>query len=90
MPVTDNTSTGDRVVREKATEPGQVGSPMSGVIVALKVGAGNKVKEGETVATLSAMKMESSLRATKDGVVKRVVVNVGDKVDGDDLIMEIE
>jgi len=90
MPVTDNTSTGDRVVREKAKEPGQIGSPMGGVIVALKVSAGNKVKEGETVATLSAMKMESSLRAPKDGVVKRVLVNVGDKVDGDDLVMEIE
>jgi biotin carboxyl carrier protein len=36
------------------------------------------------------MKMESSLRAPCDGVVKRVVVNVGDKVDGDDLVMEIE
>ena len=92
MPVTDNASliAGDRVVREKAREPGHVGSPMSGVIVALKVSAGNVVREGETVATLSAMKMESSLRAPKDGVVKRVLVNLGDKVDGDDLVMEIE
>jgi pyruvate carboxylase len=90
MPVTDLSKKGDRVARDKATEPGHVGAPMSGVVVALKVQAGNEVKEGETVATLSAMKMESSLRAPKDGVVKRVLVNVGDKVDGDDLVMEIE
>jgi pyruvate carboxylase len=90
MPVTDKTAIGDRVVREKAVEAGQVGAPMSGVVVALKVQAGNVVKEGETVATLSAMKMESSIRATKSGVIKKVLVNVGDKVDGDDLIMEIE
>lgn len=90
MPVTDLSKKGDRIVREKATEPGHVGAPMSGVVVALKVQAGNEVKEGETVATLSAMKMESSLRATKNGVVKRVLVNVGDKIDGDDLVMEIE
>lgn len=90
MPVTDLSKNGDRIVREKATEPGHVGSPMSGVVVALKVKAGNIVEEGETVATLSAMKMESSLRATKSGVVKRVLVNVGDKVAGDDLVMEIE
>lgn len=93
MPVTDNASltAGDRVVREKAREPANhVGSPMSGVIVALKVSVGNEVREGETVATLSAMKMESSLRAPKDGVVKRVLVNVGDKVDSDDLVMVIE
>ena len=90
MPVTDRTVIGDRMIREKATEPGHVGAPMTGVVVALKVQAGNIVKEGEAVATLSAMKMESSLRATKSGVVKRVLVNVGDKVDGDDLVMEIE
>ena len=90
IPVTDLSDTGDRVVREKATEPHHVGSPMSGVIVALKVKAGNEVTEGESLATLSAMKMESSLRAPKTGVVKRVLVNVGDKVEGDDLVMEIE
>lgn len=90
IPVTDQTAREGQVVREKAKEPGHVGSPMSGVIVGLKVSLGNEVQEGETVATLSAMKMESSLRAPKAGVVKRVLVNVGDKVDGDDLVMEIE
>jgi pyruvate carboxylase len=90
MPVTDHSSEDERVVREKATDPGQVGSPMSGVIVNLKVKVGDRVKEGEPVATLSAMKMETSIPATAAGVVKRMIVNVGDKVDGDDLLMEIE
>jgi biotin carboxyl carrier protein len=36
------------------------------------------------------MKMETSIRATTTGVVKRIVVNVGDKVEGDDLLLEIE
>jgi pyruvate carboxylase len=90
MPVTDTTSKDKRVVREKAVDPGQVGSPMSGVVVGLKVKAGDTVTEGETVATLSAMKMETSIRATASGVVQRVIVNVGDKVEGDDLLMQIE
>lgn len=91
MPVSDLCNEGSCVVREKASDPARdVGSPMSGVIVALKVKAGNEVKEGETVATLSAMKMESSLRAPRDGVVKRVIVNVGDNVEADDLVMQIE
>jgi pyruvate carboxylase len=90
MPVTDHNSDDERVVREKASEPGQVGSPMSGVIVGLKIKAGDTVKEGEPVATLSAMKMETSIPATASGVVKRVIVNVGDKVDSDDLLLEIE
>jgi biotin carboxyl carrier protein len=34
--------------------------------------------------------METSIPATATGVIKRVIVNVGDKVDGDDLLMVIE
>jgi pyruvate carboxylase len=90
MSVTDQSIASAGVAREKAKSPGQVGSPMPGVVVDVKVKTGDVVKEGETVATLSAMKMETSVPATSTGVVKRVVVNVGDKVDGDDLLVEIE
>jgi pyruvate carboxylase len=89
MPVSDKSSEGVRAVRRKAVEFGHVGAPMTGVLVALKVQAGNVVKEGEPVATLSAMKMETSILATASGVVKQILVTVGDKVDGDDLLMEI-
>lgn len=90
MPVTDQTIESGDAVREKATEPGQVGAPMTGVVVGLKVKVGDEVSEGYAVATLSAMKMETSIPATASGLVKRVTVNVGDKVNGDDLIVEIE
>jgi pyruvate carboxylase len=90
MPVTDMSAESITTLREKATGPNQVGSPMPGVVVGLKVHAGDEVAEGESVATLSAMKMETSIPATVSGTVKRVVVNVGDKVEGDDLILEIE
>lgn len=88
--VTDNSVEGVGLIREKAKGPNQVGSPMPGVVVGLKVKAGDKIKEGETVATLSAMKMETSIPATATGTVQRVLVNVGDKVEGDDLIVEIK
>lgn len=90
VPVTDKTQSGERTVREKATQPNHVGAPMTGVVVGLKVTEGNRVEEGEPVATLSAMKMETSIPAPVAGVVKRVLVTVGAKVDGDDLLMEIE
>ena len=90
MPVTDNSSQTEGAVREKATGPGSVGSPMPGVIVGLKVKVGDEVKEGETVATLSAMKMESNIPANASGKISRVLVNIGDKVEGDDLILQIE
>lgn len=90
IPITDQSVEGVGVVREKASGPGKVGSPMPGVVVNVLVKAGDSIKEGETVATLSAMKMETSIPATSSGTVKRVVVNVGDKVEGDDLLVEIE
>jgi len=88
--VTDLNADLDGAVREKAKGPGSVGSPMPGVIVGLKVKEGDEVKEGEAVASLSAMKMETIIPATASGKVTRITVNVGDKVDGDDLLMEIE
>jgi len=90
MPVTDNNQQADGAAREKATGPGSVGSPMPGVIVKLNVKVGDKVKEGEAVASLSAMKMESNIPATATGKISRILINIGDKVEGDDLIMEIE
>jgi len=88
--VTDTSVALEGAVREKAGAPGTVGSPMPGVVVGVLVKPGDKIKEGDTVATLSAMKMETSVPATSSGVVKRVLVNVGDKVDGDDMLIEIE
>ena len=90
MLVTDHSLEGSDVVREKAGAPGTVGSPLAGVIVGLKVKVGDSVEEGDAVATLSAMKMETSIPSSASGVVKRIVVNVGDSVEGDDLLMEIE
>ena len=89
MPVTDNNLQTEGSVREKASGPGNVGSPMPGVIVKMNVKVGDKVAEGEAVASLSAMKMESNIPANASGTITRILVNIGDKVEGDDLIMEI-
>ena len=90
MPVTDISVASDANVRRKASGHNEVGSPMPGVIVNLKVKEGDTVTEGEPLATLSAMKMETVIPASASGVVKHVAVNIGDKVDGDDLLVEIE
>eukprot|EP00566_Odontella_aurita_P003700 CAMPEP_0113548658 /NCGR_PEP_ID=MMETSP0015_2-20120614/13009_1 /TAXON_ID=2838 /ORGANISM="Odontella" /LENGTH=1264 /DNA_ID=CAMNT_0000449299 /DNA_START=185 /DNA_END=3979 /DNA_ORIENTATION=- /assembly_acc=CAM_ASM_000160 len=91
IPVTDQSAASTQDRREKAGgEAGAVGSPMPGVVVGVKVKVGDEVKEGEPVATLSAMKMETVIPATKSGTVDRVLVNIGDKVEGDDLLMSIK
>jgi len=76
--------------REKATGPGQVGSPMPGVIVKVGVNKGDKVAEGDQVAVLSAMKMETVILAPASGTVTHLTVSAGDKVEGDDLLCTIE
>ena len=90
MPVTDQSVVKDAAVRRKASGPNEVGAPMPGVIVGLKVKEGDSIEEGDPLATLSAMKMETVIPATASGVVKHIAVNIGDKVEGDDLLVEIE
>lgn len=55
-------------------------SPLPGVVVDVKVAAGDVVKTGQTVAVLEAMKMENDILAECDGVVASVDVKNGDSV----------
>lgn len=55
-------------------------SPLPGVVVDVKVAAGDVVKAGQTVAVLEAMKMENDILAECDGVVAAVDVKVGESV----------
>ena len=55
-------------------------SPLPGVIIAVKVNAGDTVKAGQVVAILEAMKMENEIQAEQDGVITSVNVAKGDSV----------
>ena len=79
-------------VREKAVKgvKGSVGSPMPGELLKLPAKPGDTVKVGETLAVISAMKMEMVVKAPIGGVIKAVSAAIGDKLEGDDLILEIE
>jgi len=65
-------------------------SPMPGLLVKLNVKEGDLVKAGEEVAVVEAMKMENSLRAISDGVVKTVSAAAGDSLKVDQPIIEFE
>lgn len=65
-------------------------SPMPGLIVDILVKAGSKITTGDGLLILEAMKMENKLTASRDGVVKSVLVNVSDAVDKGAVLIEFE
>jgi len=77
--------------RRKAEEgnPNQLGAPMPGRIALLNVTVGQKVKRGDPLLALEAMKMETVLRAEADGTVAAVHTKVGQVVDARDLLLEL-
>jgi len=78
-----------RRAKKDPTDKGSLGSPMPGVIVAVNVEEGDEVEEGQTLFKLSAMKMETELKAQVSGKVTKITVEVNDNVEGDDLLAEI-
>ena len=69
---------------------GHVTAPMPGLLVSIAVAEGDEVKAGDELAVLEAMKMENALRAERNGVVAKLHFKVGDSVEVDEVIMELE
>ena len=69
---------------------GSVGSPMPGSVISVKVKVGDKVAKGQPLIVLSAMKMEMVVQSPVSGTVKRILAQKDMKLEGDDLIMDIE
>lgn len=72
------------------TEPGDVMSPLSGTVTHVSVAVGDKVKKGDTLLQLEAMKMESSVLAPCDGQVAKIRVSVGQQVQEGQMLLAID
>jgi biotin carboxyl carrier protein len=68
----------------------RVKAPMPGKVIKLAVREGEKVRRNQTLVIVEAMKMENEIQSSIDGVVKKVHVSVGDVVDADRILAEIE
>lgn len=67
-----------------------IASSMPGLLVKLPVKEGDKVKSGDTLAIVEAMKMQNELRSPIDGEVKKINYKEGEQVDAFQTIVEIE
>ena len=61
-------------------EGGRLTAPMPGKVVSFAVKAGDRVKRGQALAVLDAMKMEHTIAAPSDGVVGELLYAPGDQV----------
>jgi biotin carboxyl carrier protein len=62
---------------------------ISGTINRIDVKSGKKVKTGDSLLILEAMKMNNVIRSACDGVVKKIQIKTGDHVTKGDLLIEL-
>ena len=58
-----------------------IGAPMPGVVATVAVKPGDKVKEGDLLLTIEAMKMETGIHAERAAIVTAVHVQPGGQID---------
>jgi pyruvate carboxylase len=89
--VTNKLLSKNAVTKVKADpgDPTQVGAPMPGMVASIAVSVGQKVKEGETLLTLEAMKMFAAVASPIAGTVSEISVKVGESVESKDLLMRL-
>ncbi|HEY8051143.1 MAG TPA: acetyl/propionyl/methylcrotonyl-CoA carboxylase subunit alpha [Ramlibacter sp.] len=65
---------------EGASEGGRLTAPMPGKVLSFAVKAGDKVRKGQALAVMEAMKMEHTIAAPEDGTVQELLYAPGDQV----------
>ena len=86
------TSAIERLHKKQTSEEGKVEitAPLPGIIYDIKIKQGTNVKQGQSLFTLMAMKMENDITAPRDGVVKEIKVKKEDNVSRGDVLAIIE
>ena len=67
----------------------EIGANIPGTVIKILAAEGDRVKQGQPVAILEAMKMETNVLATQDGVIEKIYVKEGDSVKSSQLIARL-
>ena len=76
--------------RAEDGNPDQIGAPMPGMISLVAVKAGQRVKKGDPLLAIEAMKMETQIRADREAVIDQVLVSRGTAVNAHDLLVTLK
>jgi len=69
------------------SNPNHLGAPLPGIVSQLLVKIGDKVKAGDVLLSIEAMKMETALHAERDATITEIFVKTGDAIDAKDLLI---
>ncbi|AXH98587.1 pyruvate carboxylase [Sporosarcina sp. PTS2304] len=72
------------------TNESHIAATMPGTVLQIAVSLGARVKRGEHLLITEAMKMETTIQAPFDGVIKEIFVGAGDSISTGDLLIELE
>ncbi len=76
-------------IKADKENPNQIGASMTGKVVKVMVEKGDHVKKGDHLLVTEAMKMETTIQAPFDGIIKELFVKPQDPVETGDLLIEL-
>lgn len=65
-------------------------APMPGLVLEVKVKAGDSIEKGDAVLVLEAMKMENVLKSSGEGIVDSIEIKVGDAVEKNQILIKMK
>lgn len=87
--VLDQNATIDKKTNLKAETANQIGAPIPGKLIEIKVKAGDEVQENDPLFVIEAMKMETTISASESGVIKAIYLIEGELVESEDMVLEL-
>jgi len=87
--IKDNAIKVDKVVHVKAdkADEKQIGAPLQGSLSSVLVKTGQEVKKNDPLFIIEAMKMETTITANENAIIKKIVLKPGTMVEADDLVI---
>ncbi|MFD2582964.1 biotin/lipoyl-containing protein [Pedobacter vanadiisoli] len=74
----------------KANKVLEIKAPMPGLVLKVLAEENTEVKKGDNLLILEAMKMENILKSSTDGIIKKILVKQGDKVEKNQILVQFK